>query len=146
MFKFTWEYITRNWYKICTAALLLQPRYGLQTQCFLSRTQSVSDLGLCCPLFGQSEPSSGPGQVLVLVQSRFNLWPSLLLPGQTVTDYMDSLQVLLLVLAPKRDKTSDHLWMSQNTLSWLWFLKNVGHEVFDLVLKQDNATCSLKCE
>lgn len=48
------------------------------------------------------------------------------------------------VLAPKHDKTSDHLWMSQNTLSWLcFFKKNGGHELFYLVLGRDNPARSL---
>lgn len=40
--------------------------------------------------FGQREPSAGPGHVLVLVRSWFNLRPSLLLPRQTMADYVYS--------------------------------------------------------
>lgn len=147
MFKFTWEYVTRNWYKICTAALLGRPGYGLQMQCFLSRTQSESDLGPFWP----KRTSAGPGHVLVLVRSWFNLRPSLPLLGQTLADYMDSLHVLFLVLhacigTQTWQDLGPPLDESKHTKLALFFKKNGGHELFYLVLGRDNPARSLWCE
>lgn len=126
MFKFTWEYVTRNWYKICTAALLGRPGYGLQMQCFLSRTQSESDLGPFWPKRTKcwSWTRAGAGSELVQPTTQF-AFARTNFGGLRLLFFKCCSWFCMHVLAPKHDKTSDHLWMSQNTLSWLCFLKKM---------------------
>lgn len=74
--------------------------------------------------FGQREPSAGPGSELVQPTTQF-AFARTNFGGLRLLFFKCCSWFCMHVLAPKHDKTSDHLWMSQNTLSWLCFFKKM---------------------